>query len=217
MEQARESGLAPDGAAPLASAWPTSLPPVAGEDDNTIVSRMLECVDSWDRARCALNMLLQSADRYLGHLYGVNENGLIPLANVPEIDPDPELERWVTRWLQAERELAAHAAAVTTATVDVPSVPLEVPTTQAAPTESETAEARCGSPMRYVDSQKRELHAVMLVHTTGGQRKVAAVLALQADGGRRRPPPALLEQIARQLLAHKDVQGVVLGEAPRGL
>jgi tetratricopeptide (TPR) repeat protein len=215
MEQARQAGLA-SGGPPIVSTWPTTLQPIPGEDENTIASRMLECVDSSDRARCALNMLLQSTDRYLGHLYGVNEGGLILLANVPEIDAEPELEHWLARWLQAECELAAHAAAVTT-TIDVPSLAPDVPTTPASATESETADTRFSSPMRYVDSERRELHAVMLVHSSGGQRKVAAVLALHADGGRRRPPPALLDQIARQLLAHKDVQGVVLGEAPRSL
>jgi hypothetical protein len=189
--------------------------PTPGEDENTIVSRMLECVDSTDRARCALSMLLQSCDGYVGYLYGVNEGGLIPLASIPEIDGDPELERWLERWLQAERELAAHVAAVSTATVDAPSLAFEVPTTQAGPTETETSEASRSTPMRYVDSEKRELYAVMLVHAAGGQRTIAAVLALHAEGVRRRPPPGLLDQIARQLLVHKDVRGVVLGEAPR--
>jgi hypothetical protein len=214
IERAQQEGLV-SGGAPIASAWPTTLEPAPGDDENTIVSRMLECVDSWDRARCALSMLLQSTDGYLGYLYGVNEGGLIALASVPEVDAEPALERWLAHWLQAECELAAHAAAVSTATVDVPSLALDVPTAQAEPSEIETAEGRCSSPMRYIDAEKRELHAVMLVHATGGQRKIAAVLVLHADLRSRPPPAALLGQIARQLLTHKDVQGVVLGETPR--
>jgi tetratricopeptide (TPR) repeat protein len=211
MEHARQEGLA-SGLAPLESAWPTTFEPASEEDEDTIVSRMLECVDACDRARCALSMLLQSTDGYLGYLYGVNEGGLIPLASIPETDGDPQLEGWLARWLHAERELAAHAAVVSTAAVDVASLALDVPTTEAGPTESETADARYSSPMRYVDPEGRELHPVMLVHTAGGQRKVAALLALNADRARRRPPAALLQQIARQLLAHKDVQGIVLGD-----
>jgi hypothetical protein len=60
------------------------------------------------------------------------------------------------------------------------------------------------------------LSAIMLLHEREGERRVAAVLAMQSEVVRRRPPGALLAQIASQLLAHNDVQGVALDELPVG-
>jgi hypothetical protein len=61
----------------------------AEAQNSTVVSRILECVDASDRARCALTMLLQSSDCYLGHLYGVQGESLRALAGVPQPKPSP--------------------------------------------------------------------------------------------------------------------------------
>jgi Protein kinase domain/AAA ATPase domain len=210
IELAQQHGLASATAGIEGAVRVLSEAPPDDGGDNTIVSRILECVDASDRARCGLTILLQSTDSYLGYLYGANEGGLVALAGLPESMAEPALEQWLGRWLEAERELAAHTAAVTTATVSV-----EPPPTEAVTVTGDQNLADCRSP-DYVDADGRRFHAIMLLHEHEGQRTVAAVLAMQSELKRRRPPGSLLAQIAHQLLVHRDVQGVALGEPPAG-
>jgi hypothetical protein len=208
MERAQQRSLVP-----LASIAGPSLrvdpAATAPEDDNTIVSRILECVDTSDRARCALMMLLQSSDGYIGYLYGANDNGLVPLAGVPDNATDPLLEQWLYRWLHAERERAAHSAAVTTATVNVEPLSTDLGTATA-----DASDASVQASSDYVDAGGRRFFPIMLTHERDGERKVAALLAMPSEMHRRRPSSSLLAQIASQLLSHQDVQGVTLGEMP---
>jgi tetratricopeptide (TPR) repeat protein len=212
MEQAQKSSLVPGPAS-----VPNELrPPIEAEQeeaDNTIVSRMLECLDTSDRARCGLTMLLQSTDAYLGYLYGANEGGLVALAGIPDVRAEPPLEQWLGRWLQAEREIAARAASATTATVSG-EPPDSAPTSGTATADSCTVDDVSSFSAEYADAEGRRFSAIMLVRDEGGERQVAGVLALHCEGRRVRPPIGLLAQIAAQLLAHNDVQGVTLGQAP---
>jgi tetratricopeptide (TPR) repeat protein len=55
-------------------------PAVDHTEYNTVHSRMFECVDGGDRARCALTLLLQSTESAFGLLYGVHGVGRRELA-----------------------------------------------------------------------------------------------------------------------------------------
>lgn len=235
MDEARGCDLAPAEAASFELAM--RVAPEAPEQDqnNTIVSRILECVDASDRARCALTMLLQSTDSYLGHLYGVQGDRLVALAGLPTIEAEPDLEQWLWSWLSAERELAAHPTISTGTsglgdedkydtldsagegsdveydTVDSAGAALEEAGT---PTVVGGKPAHGVSP-EYIDADGKRYHSVMVIQEQGGVRCVAAVLALHVESGfRRRPPSRLLTQVAKQLLAHGDVGGAILGEPP---
>jgi hypothetical protein len=204
FEHARQQDLAvsdPDVEAAL------SLQPQAqGEEgEDTIVGRLLECVDAADRARCALMMLLQSSDALVGYLFGVSERGLVLLAGVPDSNADPELEAWLGRWLQAERSLATQAANASTASVSVDPANSDL-RSQTVRTADETANA----PAEYVDRERRRFHAVMLLNTHEAERKIAAVLVLPSAARARRPPAALSSRIAGQLLVQNDVSGLPL-------
>ena len=210
MERAHQQGLAPAGAE-LENSLRVVVDPGQDETiDSTIVSRILECVDTFDRARCGLTILLQSSDAYLGYLYGVNERGLVALAGLPDSVAEPALEQWLASWVNAEQEFALQAATVTTATISVEPPATEMITVTASQPPEEPA-GRSGVPPEYVDAEGRRFYPVMLLHEQDGQRKLAAVLAMQAELKRRRPPALLLAQIASQLLSHNDVQGVTLG------
>jgi hypothetical protein len=154
----------------------------------TIQSRMLECVDQDDRARCALTILLQSSDSFAGHLFGVRDQLLIPLAALPEAAPDTGLARWLESCLRTELE--SQASATVTA-------------------EGEDDDGRSDPPNRYTDGEGRLFEPVFLVARHEHEDRIAAVLAMQVNPGPRTvPPKELLAEIAEQLVAHGDVKGI---------
>jgi len=237
MDEARQQDLAPAEAPPFEVAL--RLEPESPELDqnNTIVSRILECVDASDRARCALTMLLQSSESYLGHLYGVQGDRLIALAGLPSIEAEPDLEQWLWRWLSAERETAALTATTNVDAEDYETVDTagvsdddydtvdtsgdeDYDTVDSSAHDMGTPTAQGGKAAHsvsaeYVDAEGKRYHAVMAIQEHKGVRRIAAVLALHVESGfRRRPPQRLLAQVAKQLLAHGDVRGAVLGEPP---
>jgi hypothetical protein len=69
---------------------------------STIYSRIEECGDGADRARCALTIMLQHLESFAGYLYGVNADGPTLLAGLPNSESDAELESWLASWLAAE-------------------------------------------------------------------------------------------------------------------
>ena len=107
MEDARRGALGPISSAPqmleLASVSETHT------EYATIRSRMLECTDRADRARCALSMLLQSCDSFTGYLYGLGSAGCELLGVLPEGASGPELTGWLAARLQLELELPRRA------------------------------------------------------------------------------------------------------------
>jgi tRNA A-37 threonylcarbamoyl transferase component Bud32 len=230
MDEARAHDLAPAEAASFEIAMRLQPETVEQDQNNTIVSRILECVDASDRARCALTMLLQSTDSYLGHLYGVQGDRLVALAGLPTIEAEPDLEQWLWRWLSAEREIAAHPATSSEDddydTVDTAGGALDgddyetVDSAGAPADEDGTPTVVGGKPVHgispeYVDADGKRYHAVMVIQEKSGVRRIAAVLSLHVESGfRRRPPARLLTQVANQLLAHGDVSGAILGEPP---
>jgi tetratricopeptide (TPR) repeat protein len=156
----------------------------------TIQSRMLECVDEGDRARCALTILLQSSDSFAGYLFGVRDEALVPLAGLPEVTADDGLARWLRDCLKAEIESQASATATADGEDEAPS----------------------GEPsMRYTDGDGRCFEPIFLVGKREHEQRIAAVLAMQiAPGPRTIPPKELLAEIADQLFDHGDVTGIAI-------
>src|SRR5262249_3257934 len=73
-------------------------PPTGNTEYATIHSRMRECVDLNDRARCMLTIVLQQIESFAGYLYGIRDGGLTLLAGLPFQDPEPKLEGFVRAW-----------------------------------------------------------------------------------------------------------------------
>jgi tRNA A-37 threonylcarbamoyl transferase component Bud32 len=209
IEFARVSELSPQ--AELEKLLSFEVEPMQTDDDSSVRARLAECVDAADRARCALTILLQSTDSYLGHLFGVEETRVELLAALPEIAAEPDLVAWVEQWARSERELAVGSASATT-TVSEP--PNSTETQPESPTASTEGEAGGAVPPLYVDSQDRRFRAVMLLDSRHPLRRLVAVLVLQVqDEHRRRPPTALMAQIAALLIDHGDVIGVAFDPA----
>jgi tetratricopeptide (TPR) repeat protein len=178
------------------SALPTHLidivsVPSTGGEYETVQSRMLECVDRSDRARCALTLLLQCTESLGGYLYGIDADGSVHLLSaVPDVPPDQGLDAWIHASVAAELEVQIGTVRTgddeTEATVDI--------------------QPRC------TDHAGRTFEPVWLVGEIDGERRVAAILALQVTAGpRTMPPRSLLSQIARQLLEHRDIRGAQMG------
>jgi hypothetical protein len=157
----------------------------------TIQSRMLECVDQSDRARCALTIVLQSMESFSGYLFGVGEGArLSPLAALPEARPDVGLSNWLEESLKMELESLVSA----TATAD-----------------GEDEEPHSEVSGRYTDPEGRVFEPIFLTAKGEHDERIAAVLALHVQPGPRSiPPKELLGEIACQLVEHGDVTGIVI-------
>jgi tRNA A-37 threonylcarbamoyl transferase component Bud32 len=161
-----------------------------------IYSRMRECLDDADRARCALSLLLQGTDSSAGYLYGVGDTRIELLAALPEAAHDERhdaaMQRWLSRCVEAELSIDARATGSGTGTED-------------------QEEAELGVNARFVDEDGRTFEAILLVAQEGVQPRIAAVLALHVRAGARSiPPREIRTEIAEQLLEHGDVEGVAL-------
>jgi hypothetical protein len=209
LEDGRRRGLTQDDPANEAIGLSEAEPET---EYNTVSSRIIECVDGPDRARCALTMLLQSTDAYLGYLYGVEDTELTPLAGLPELRAEESLERWLQQWVLAEHELASQAPiTLGTATVSEPPPLLGENDSETLGTCSQDPAARHEVPAYYSDVEGRRFKAVLLVGELESERRIAAVLALQVTSRQyARPSEHLLSQIADQLLENGDVAGVLL-------
>jgi tetratricopeptide (TPR) repeat protein len=156
----------------------------------TIYSRMHECVDTSDRARCALTLLLQNLDSFTGYLFGVRADGISLLAGLPETLPDDELFDWATSHLYAEIE----ADAEMTATQDREEEGREDAAAYSSPTH------------RYTDHEGRHFEPLPLFSFRDPKPKIAALLVFHVPSGpRNAPDKSLISEIADQLLEHGDV------------
>jgi tRNA A-37 threonylcarbamoyl transferase component Bud32 len=195
MEEARQRHVGPEPPPPEPSELLGQSQTETGFE--TIQSRLLECVDQNDRARCALTIILQSMDSFAGHLFGVNEHAeLQPLASLPEVQPDEGL----SRWLQASLELELESQVSATATADGED-------------EDEDGDGEPHSEIatRYTDLDGRTFEPIFLSARGQHDHRIAAVLALNVQPGPRSiPPKELLAEIASQLLEHGDVSGFVI-------
>lgn len=203
IEQAASCGLAPT----LPDREDAALLAFEPESEyNTVHSRIIECVDGPDRARCALTMLLQSTDAYQGFLYGMTRNGLVPLAGFPEPNTDPDLDAWLEHWVSSEREAISQSPSDSTATQSEPPTQPEDDMTDDGTVEG----GRRDVPAFYTDPDARRFQPLLLL-TDGEQPCLAAVLVLQQKPGRRaKPSERLMKQIAAQLIENRDVEGVTV-------
>src|SRR5205085_6451448 len=93
-EQAQAAGVYVASAGYVA---PRSLSPAAPETEfESIHSRIAECIDAADRARCALTLLLEATYSVTGYLYEFGSDRRPRLiAALPDAPTDPGIERWV--------------------------------------------------------------------------------------------------------------------------
>jgi tetratricopeptide (TPR) repeat protein len=160
--------------------------PANESEYNTVHSRILECVDESDRARCALTLLLQSTDSAVGYLYGVRDGQPVLLAAVPEPPVGDTVSQWVDECLQAELATGADA-------------------TQ----DNLGGETRSELAVQFSDSEGRHLEPIFLYAMQQRPLQIAAVLALHMPtGARTLPSRHLLEELANELLQHGDVNGL---------
>ena len=160
----------------------------------TVHSRMLECVDESDRARCALTILLQQLDSFAGYLFGVNDKNHSLLASLPEEEVPEELKRWFVTYLA--QELAPDQG--------IDSQPR-------AAGSGKSRSNRRGVAFRFVDGRGQPFEPLFLTKPDGPNQRLAAVLVYHASSDtRRRPGRELQQEIAEQLLEHGDVTGITL-------
>ncbi len=146
----------------------------------TLQSRLDECFDTGDRARCALTLLLEHVRGFSGYLYGVYDGGVKLIAALPDDSADAGIDAWVHGHVLAEcgPEVQADAA-------------------------SSQAPAR-----RYTDQQGRIFEPVLLFGTRDGTELLAAVFVHQDAPDTQVSDRAFLHTLAEALLVHGDVSGV---------
>jgi hypothetical protein len=157
-------------------------PSAAESEYDALHSRILECVDASDRARCALTLLLQSSESAGGYLFGVRGEQPMLLAALPDLPIEPGLSHWVE---DCVRSASGTAEAVTV----------------------ENAEAtRSQSSLCYTDSEGRRLEPIFLLGPAAMDRRVVAVLGVQLSRGHRLlASRRVLDDLAMELLAYGDV------------
>ena len=164
------------------------------EEVATSHSRMLECSDEDERARCALTILLQHLGSFCGYLYGVNEGECVQLARLPAEDSDPAIGPWVQQLVAAELESGESS----TGELDIS-------------TDSAGVKSDDGVPFRQTDARGRIFEPLFLIRRNGEEERMAAVLIFAVNPGQGwRPSRELQEDLADQLLSHGDVSGAVL-------
>jgi hypothetical protein len=157
---------------------------------HTVYSRMRECNDTGDRARCALTILLQHTESFGGYLYGVGKDGLTLLAGLPDAAPESGLESWLRRWTTAE--LAALEREPVTA-------------------KGGGAKPRSRPADNHFDAEGRRFEPILLFGRHAGDEYAAAVLVMHvADDQRAACDRGLLACVAAELLDGEDVSGVLL-------
>jgi hypothetical protein len=168
----------------------------------TICSRIRECIDGSDRARCALTLLLQQTERFAGHLYGyTGEAGLKLLSGLPE-EPAPELTEWARTWFAARATSTTTQASSETADIRASLHP-----------QSSTWDTAEGDSECYTSREGRSYEAWLVTVWDEEQGVTVGALVLQIGPSGRSPNMLVLSQIASLMLAHGDVQAVPLGRA----
>jgi tRNA A-37 threonylcarbamoyl transferase component Bud32 len=172
-------------------------------DYETIYSRIQECVDRSDRARCALTLLLQQTDRFGGYVYGYKHGeALTLLAALPD-EPDRALSEWAASWFASEA---------------APDEPERGTDATEAITEASGSLATTGSERRpprstsdrYRDRDGRTFEATLMTVWRDRESMTVGVLVLQNGKGARQPNRALLSQIGSLMLELGDVHAVSL-------
>jgi serine/threonine-protein kinase len=185
VDEGRHHGVVPNEA--VASIRQSTQPSPSETEYETIHSRIAECVDMPDRARCALTLLLQSTFASAGYLYGTAKGRTLQLIAALPDPPSDDLERWIQQY---SREAFDTEDDVTGSV-----------------TES-TGEAKALVPMRFHEPDGRTFDAALLFDETKEGRVLVAALVLQVDAlSRTLPSLDLRSRIARELTGHGDVLG----------
>jgi len=186
VEEGRHHGVAPSEAVALIR--DSTNPNAAESEYETIHSRIAECVDLPDRARCALTLLLQSTLGSIGYLYGTTQGRSLQLLAALPDQPSPELDSWIQQYAREAFETDDDVTG--SATGDT------------------TGDAKELAPMRFVDSDGRSFDAALLFDDTKDGRVLVAALVLQVDAlAHSLPSNDLRTRIARELTLHGDVLG----------
>jgi tetratricopeptide (TPR) repeat protein len=149
----------------------------------TLQSRMDECFDTGDRARCALTLLLEHVEGLAGCLYGVYEDGRVKLlAALPEDMSDQHIDAWVDAYVSAE----------------------------CMPPEFRPVDVQEAPKRQHTDEQGRVLEAVGLYGVKDGSEHMAAVFVHHTTPESRTPDRMLLSTLAATLLNRGDVSGAKL-------
>jgi hypothetical protein len=185
VDEGRHHGVVPNET--VASIRESTQPSPSETEYETIHSRIAECVDMSDRARCALTLLLQSTFSSAGYLYGTTQGrGLQLMASLPD-PPSTELERWIQLYA---REAFDTEEDVTGSASDI------------------TGDVKDLAPMRFDEPDGRSFDAALLFDETKEGRVLVAALVLQVDAlSRTLPSHDLRSRIARELTLHGDVLG----------
>jgi hypothetical protein len=153
--------------------------------DATELSRMQECVNLGERARCGLSMLLEDTRRKSGYLFGLLEGRFALLAAVPdEAASEAPLEA-------AEEYVRGQIQSIQTTAV-----------TRARRDERDATPA--------THSTLTTDHEAILVR--GSQESdalIAAVAVFPRERAKRKPPTKLLAIVADSLLTHDDVDPIL--------
>jgi hypothetical protein len=195
VQEAERAGLVP-GTRPMPSYPPAGPTPDAAESDARSSSaalreRMAACQDSAQRARCALQAMVDASSAQSAHLYGVQAGRLTALAVLGE---DESAEIGIILEQQLSIELCVDAASAVTVI-------------SAARTPPAAAD-------RVLEREGRVYRALALQVRHGGERTIVAMLALGfADSEPRMPPAELLAAVARALLLGQDVDPLTCIEA----
>jgi hypothetical protein len=190
VELARERGLGV-GAETLALAQSQPLSQFDESEFETIHGRIAECIDSSDRGRCALTLLLQDTLSSIGFLYTADEaQALTLLAALPDPPDDPGLVHW----------LAAFASEC------LGSEEMEEATVSGAGDSTQTGGS---DPLaqRYVDREGRSFQAIPLIGDHVSPRVLAGLLVVHVRANdhvslRRQ----LTSSIARELIDYGDAK-----------
>jgi hypothetical protein len=206
LDVAEERGLTP--AQPVTLARESRQTAESESQYETLHSRMAECIDREDRARCALTLLLQSTTSSIGYLYGMQEGRAVTLlAALPFPPSDAGIEQWVEsfalQWMAAQEnptglddqtETEDDDSELNTIT-DMDEDTIELPH------ESELTNT-------FTDRDGRYFEAIPLVEGLGDSRRLAAVFVVDtAPDLPVRGVHMLGARVARQLLEHEDVSG----------
>jgi tRNA A-37 threonylcarbamoyl transferase component Bud32 len=207
LDFAEERGVKPSQPIALPRASQQTAEPESQYE--TLHSRMAECVDREDRARCALTLLLQNTTSSIGYLYGMQaERAVTLLAALPFPPADEGIDKWVesfaSQWASVQDDHTECEEATETSDDD------ELATITVSDMDEDTVELPQESDLTntYTDRDGRYFEAIPLVDGFGNARRLAAVFVIDtAPDQPVRGVHMLGTRVARQLLEHEDVSG----------
>jgi hypothetical protein len=210
IEAARDHGLI---ARPELTEVSRSLRAMAAdEEQETLQSRLEECVGAADRSRCALTLLLQNTLSRLGYLYLTAEGKRLALtAFLPDEPTDAGVGDWVHACAVAWCEAANRRDEFVTQSMEGATQSAEAVTVSNEGLDESTASGAIDHEpeitLNYVDEDGRCLHAVLLVCGTGSSGVLAGVLVVQAAASEQvYLPQTFTSALAAELLRCGDAK-----------